>query len=318
MLLLIILMLSSIFIISTLSVFTDKRIEHFVTKDFFYEKVKTWSVSCREWDRDIIDKLIVEPHIYSDADPDYILDIIVPNGNLFLGALVSNPVIILVPNTQRIFDFSEFTKVDCFRMGLTHGTNMIWDALKTLLDPQAVSRIMTYNLSETEAINRYGNDIDGLLMAPKLSPLQYIRTITSQTPSHLLYFNQINSGNYFILDHEKEFYHNHPVFQKYLLDLNTFKKQYPSLTTVKKDLYLPTFKVNYVLSCHKRVPDTNVKKVLAQILRLTINKYFARTVIDISHNKTSAPDHPIAIDVYKQLSREHSEFNMKGKKKETI
>lgn len=278
---------------------TDK--EGFIDRDFFYEKVKTWSISCRDWDRDIMDKIIIDPHFYSNIDPDYILGIDVPKDYLFLGTIVSNPVIILVPNTQRIFDFAELSKVDCFRLGLTDGTETIWTALQTLLEPSILNRITVQKLSETETVSQYGHNIDGLLIAPKLAPLKYLRTITENTASHLLYFHQINSGNYFILNDEKPFYEKHPNFQKHLLNLIDFKKQYPALTTVKKNLYLPTFKVNYVLSCHNRIPDAKVKKVLAQILRLHIERYFSRTIIDISHNKTGAPDHPIAIETYTKL-----------------
>jgi hypothetical protein len=288
------------------------RNEHFIDREFFYEKVKTSTISCREWDRDIMDRIIIGPHIYSNSSnssssgnssssSDYVLDVSVPEGHLFLGTLISNPVIMLVPNTHRIFDFAGLSTVSCFRVGLSHGTELIWTALSTLLDPQVLSRITTTVISEDEAVSRYGSDIDALLVTTKVSPLKYLRTITDQVPSHLLYFNAINSGNYFILDNEKAFYHEHPQFQKQLLDLLALKKQYPALTTVKKEMYLPTFKVNYVLSCHSRLQDADVKKTLAQILRLKINRYIIKTIVDISNNKTSAPDHPVAIAVYSKI-----------------
>jgi len=155
------------------------------------------------------------------------------------GNAVKKELFILCPNNIGLRDLSDIEFYSCdIRIGLRSTSTKAKEVLKHILTkiPNAKPKIIY--LEDKDIASGYGNMYD-IYVDMLTHPDTYIKELTERLPSHILYINTINNGDYFITLSEKPFYDKYN-YSKHLTDTLKIRRYYPYLTLLSKDIYIPT------------------------------------------------------------------------------
>lgn len=150
----------------------------------------------------------------------------------------------LCPNEYRMLDLNDVTKSkDKIIVGVSNGqSHVLYEQLKATFPFLARTQLkILHSLDEAVRGYRYTYHIyfDYTPLYP-LSP--YIAALSEACPSHVLTFKMLNSGDFFVKDHERPFYNKYHQYAKGFMEKSIVQNFYPYLAVLELFLYVPTIK----------------------------------------------------------------------------
>jgi hypothetical protein len=204
----------------------------------------------------------------------------------FVGNVMDSTLMLMSPNQYDIHDLMDIANFTNVNIIVNNPA-----ARQVVTDILTVYPEIAENVNITENVNARG-----IYAFVVVHPSPEIAALVRNESMHVVTFNRINKGDYFIKGTtEEDFFNKHRFYEKSTFDMHRNSvKYYPGLSMRGKLLYYPTLKYKYTLFAHKDFSPAAVKRILLDLMGKRI---MAET--DIAHDPDRLVNtHPGAIEVY--------------------
>jgi hypothetical protein len=153
-----------------------------------------------------------------------------------------NYMMILCPNDYRMLDLSDVAlSAEVILVGIRSGpAHVLYERLRYMFHVLEQHTKVVLLKNDQEVLSGYGYAYHVFFDYTPLWNNAYLLELSSQRPSHLMSFNRLNSGDYFMKDHERPFFMRYPEYKKALVDISIIQHLYPYIAIMSPYLYLPT------------------------------------------------------------------------------
>ena len=153
-------------------------------------------------------------------------------------------MMILCPNDYRMLDVGDVVfSSDVILVGIRWGqAHVLYERLQYIYPFLKGHTKVIHLKTDEEVVSGYGYTYHVYFDYAPLWANAYLNRLSAMRPSHLMSFNGLNSGDYFVKDRERPFYDRYAQYTKALVDISIILYFYPYIAVMSHYLYLPTIK----------------------------------------------------------------------------